>query len=247
MDSCLWCVVGLFTGYIGPLAAQASGEGGWALSRARPALLGSREAVRIGATLTVALLADGNIREDVQEVRSPSTNGIARIGNALGSPKYVVPALGAVWLASRVTSDQAIGRAAIHAGEAGLLASGISGVIKFGLGRVRPLDGADPDRFRPLNGNGAFPSGHTTLAFAVATALARDTPDRWTDIGLYGLASLTALSRLNDDRHWTSDVIAGAVIGYLVGRQVVPGRAPAGSGGAYVLVTPRRIGFSTAF
>jgi hypothetical protein len=31
-------------------------------------------------------------------------------------------------------------------------------------------------------------------------------------------ATATALARLNDDRHWTSDVLAGALVGHLSAR-----------------------------
>ncbi len=38
---------------------------------------------------------------------------------------------------------------------------------------------------------------------------------------MYGGASLVALSRMYDDKHWASDVIVGAMIGQFAGRKVV--------------------------
>jgi len=38
---------------------------------------------------------------------------------------------------------------------------------------------------------------------------------------VYTIAVLTSLSRLNSDQHWTSDVFAGAVIGYVTGKMVL--------------------------
>ena len=58
-----------------------------------------------------------------------------------------------------------------------------------------------------------MPSGHTTMAFALATALADDIHNTWAGVGLYTIASGVAWSRLNDNRHWLSDVAAGAVVG----------------------------------
>ena len=52
----------------------------------------------------------------------------------------------------------------------------------------------------------------------MATTLADETPDPWSDAALYGLATLTAFARVNNDRHWTSDVIVGALIGHLTAR-----------------------------
>ncbi len=37
----------------------------------------------------------------------------------------------------------------------------------------------------------------------------------------YGLASLVAYSRLNENRHWTSDVFVGSAIGYFVAKGVL--------------------------
>jgi hypothetical protein len=37
-------------------------------------------------------------------------------------------------------------------------------------------------------------------------------------VALYGAATLTAMARVNDDRHWTSDVLIGGLIGHLSAR-----------------------------
>lgn len=213
----------------------------------RSTFLSANEAKTIAATLAFAVIVDGGVREDVQESRSPLTNKMARFGNAFGDPRYLVPVLGAGWLLGHAAGSHTLSRTTLRAAEAGLVASSISGLMKFGLGRVRPFAGAEMDRFRPLSSNGAFPSGHTTVAFAVATVLARETPDHWSDVGFYGLASLTALSRLNDDQHWTSDVVAGALIGYLVGRQIVPRHARGGLGDARLMASPQELGVSIMF
>lgn len=78
------------------------------------------------------------------------------------------------------------------------------------------------NRERPNAGDGpAFPSGHATQAFALATVIASHYEQRWVQWLAYGLASSVAFSRVYHDAHWTSDVLAGAAIGALVGRTVV--------------------------
>ena len=54
-----------------------------------------------------------------------------------------------------------------------------------------------------------MPSGHTTMAFALATALSDDIHRTWASVGLYTMATGVAWSRLNDNRHWLSDVAGG--------------------------------------
>ena len=68
----------------------------------------------------------------------------------------------------------------------------------------------------------SFPSGHATAAFAAATVYAMEYRDKpLIPILSYSAASLIALSRLTENKHWPADILAGAAIGYLSGRQVV--------------------------
>lgn len=102
------------------------------------------------------------------------------------------------------------------------LASGLLvGALKFTIGRARPDEGLGPAHFEPFSGKKSFPSGHTTQGFTVAAVIAAHYPDTWVQLTCYGLATLSGLSRIGQDEHWTSDVLAGALIGTTVGRAVV--------------------------
>ena len=79
--------------------------------------------------------------------------------------------------------------------------------MKRGVGRKRP------------NGSccKSFPSGHTSHSFTIATIVNELYGDQ-IGIAAYCLAVLVATSRINDNKHYLSDVLFGAGLGTAVGR-----------------------------
>ena len=77
--------------------------------------------------------------------------------------------------------------------------------VKYSVGRLRP----DQSSYN------SFPSGHTATAFMTAAMLDKEYEGRspWFSIGGYTLATLTGVSRVLNNRHWATDVLAGAAIG----------------------------------
>jgi hypothetical protein len=73
-------------------------------------------------------------------------------------------------------------------------------------------------RLRP-NGSGynSFPSGHTANAFAAAEFLNQEYKDvsPWYGYAGYTVATATGILRLYNNKHWVSDVVAGAGFGIL--------------------------------
>lgn len=63
----------------------------------------------------------------------------------------------------------------------------------------------------------SFPSGHTSTTFASATILTYSYGWKAAVIA-FPLAIYTGTSRVADDAHWLSDVVAGAYVGFLVAR-----------------------------
>jgi membrane-associated phospholipid phosphatase len=124
-----------------------------------------------------------------------------------------------------------------HGTEALLVAAGVTNVLKGLVGRARPFVVADtsPYDFKfaggfSNNSRTSFPSGHTTTAFALASAVASESRAKWPNkwwsawlIGpaLYGGATVVGLSRMYHNKHWASDVALGAAIGTFSGIKVV--------------------------
>jgi membrane-associated phospholipid phosphatase len=141
-----------------------------------------------------------------------------------GRPHYAVVLLAGAGAAGIATGDDRLRDGAIRV-TAGMVAAGVvNGSLKFGVGRERASTTSDPWRFRPLatdNRWQSFPSGHATVAFSLAAALAEETGEPWVAVLGYGSAALVGWSRVYDDKHWTSDVVAGALIGIAGGRGMV--------------------------
>jgi membrane-associated phospholipid phosphatase len=71
---------------------------------------------------------------------------------------------------------------------------------------------------RPNGGSYSFPSGHTSNAFSSATVLYLEFRRDNLPVALsgYGFSTATGILRITNNRHWISDVLAGAGIGILV-------------------------------
>lgn len=85
---------------------------------------------------------------------------------------------------------------------------------------------------RPNNPNEhtSWPSGHTSTAFSFASVVGSQHEWYW-GAAAYSLATLTALSRLNDDRHYLRDVFAGATIAISYGLGIYYRQNPASAQG----------------
>jgi membrane-associated phospholipid phosphatase len=95
--------------------------------------------------------------------------------------------------------------------------------LKFLIGRARPYTREGSTEFRPFSTGSdhySFPSGHATSAFAVASVIAGQSDSKFVDILVYSLASMAAVSRVHDRKHWPSDVFIGSVLGYVVGKAI---------------------------
>ena len=131
-------------------------------------------------------------------------NGFVQIGTAIG-----VYAVGRGVRSSRVSLFGA------DLVRSQIMSTAITQGIKVSVARRRP----DGTRY-------SFPSGHTSSSFATATVVQRHFGWRL-GIPAYGLAAFVAGSRLQENRHYPSDVIFGAAIGVVCGRTTTIGRGKA--------------------
>lgn len=159
----------------------------------------------------------------------------------LGAPTSFITAAG-MYGAGRLSGQRRLADFGLHVSESIVLAGAITYAGKGLAGRARPRHFRDTLGLRPFEPNPrdfqfgrgfeggefqAFPSGHTSAAFAFASALASEVhrwkPNAtwWVGPILYGGATLVGASRMYNNAHWASDVALGAAIGTFAGLKVV--------------------------
>ena len=177
-----------------------------------------------GSMVLGSFLVDDEAREELYLERPGEARALERVGNRLGNPLVGSSLIALSYAAGRATGNSGLAESSARAA-AGFLATGIvTQSLKWAVGRPRPELGPDSDELRPGsfdNDYQAWPSGHASVAFSLATSVAMESDRAWVGAVAYGLAGVTAWSRIAADRHWTSDVVAGAVIGTVATRATI--------------------------
>ena len=131
--------------------------------------------------------------------------GVMRAATSWGRPVVVAGGLALV-----VAADLAVGRGW---GTARLAAAALAGTNLLVEGGKRAVNRTRPDGERKRS-NSSFPSSHAANAFALAWVLTSRWRRAWP--AFYALAVLVAFSRMYLNRHYLSDVVAGAALGAVV-------------------------------
>lgn len=186
---------------------------------------------------TVAMFPlDKHLASVVRDQRLVTNRDLMRASSAFrffgGPGPYLIGA--SLYAVGRAAKVPRAAELALHGTEAVVVGQGVSFALKVILGRARPYTSADTNPRNFAFGRGlksidyqAFPSGHSTSAFAVAAAVSSETSGWWPQTRwifgpiLYGGAALVGLSRMYEDKHWASDVVMGAAVGTFAGLKTV--------------------------
>ena len=130
-------------------------------------------------------------------------------GNIWGDIKVQAPLALVTWGLGGATDKPEIAELGYDLSRSLLLTYGTVSVLKIGIQRTRP------------NGDDySFPSGHTAAAFSTAGVVSQRYGG-WAGGVAIGLGVLTGMGRMEDMKHFASDVVAGATIGWIIGRNSV--------------------------
>jgi membrane-associated phospholipid phosphatase len=179
------------------------------------------EGLGVTAGIATLFLIDRPAHEFLQRHRSKTLDDLAGVFRVMGTaPVYAGIAVG-ITGTGLVAGNDAVRRAGGRLLFSEAMTIVADEIIKKLAGRARPDVNQSPWDFDPLkNRQVSFVSGHSAMAFVLATSLADDIHNTWASIGLYTFATGTAWSRLNDNRHWPSDVVGGAVLGFTVSKMM---------------------------
>ncbi len=170
-----------------------------------------------------ALSADWEIKRITQLNHSQFATETAHIVEPFGN-RYGLFLFPAMYVAGLATKSEKIQSAALGGTKSLAISTLIYATTKTLIRRNRPDRATSSFDFAPPFKRKSFtssPSGHSNTIFTVATALALEFKEtKWVPIVAYTIATLTAVSRVYENRHWASDVIVGSAIGHFVTKAV---------------------------
>jgi hypothetical protein len=176
------------------------------------------------AIVGTAAIVDRPLRD---AMRRQSGNSVFMRDVERFGAEYSLGVLGGFYLAGAVGNNDKATDVAQDGLAASIIASGmVTPVLKYATGRSRPRDTSDIAHLRPFSGTSSFPSGHTTQAFAVASVISAHYDEIWVKYSSYTVAGLVGVARSYHDAHFASDILAGGLIGSLVGQSVVAYNQP---------------------
>lgn len=191
-----------------------------------PAAIGS-------ATAGLSAFAD----DEALDSASGEEDGFNEAADIFGHAGVQGAAIGGLLLAGRSSGDPKFRRASYELAQGFVVNGAITLGLKGAISRRRP-NGENTN---------SFPSGHASTAFTSATILSEHYGLK-AGVPAYLTAGFIGWTRLDRKEHNLSDVLAGAALGYVVGKTVTRDRrflggrrvqwsvGPAAGGGAAVSV-----------
>ena len=136
---------------------------------------------------------------------------LKHVSNSAGPVAFGIPVL--LFGLSYIQKDPLTRKRALYIGASVLTAVVVTNILKYSVNRPRPFETYPFIEKVTSGGSPSFPSGHTSDAFSLATAISIAYPKWYVIVPSYAWASTVAYSRMALGVHYPSDVLAGAIIG----------------------------------
>jgi hypothetical protein len=167
--------------------------------------------------ISAALIAtDDHVSKELtySKTRLSVSHGLSDIGLAC-----MYGAMGALYLDGHLTHQGNRTKTGLLGGEAIADSMVLVQLLKAATNRKGPDVPGSEGRF--WSGGKSFPSGHSIAAWSAAAVFANRCPNRlWIKVAAYSSASAIGLARVTGKNHYPSDVVVGAVLGYLIGSHI---------------------------
>lgn len=180
----------------------------------------------IWLTFEMMIDYDQPIRDAVlnnQEYHNSIPIEFGRIWGELYTPIFF---FGGFAIHSLIANDKGTRKIAYEIVQASLYAGAVTFLLKMAIGRARPFMEEGTTSFHPFSSifiqdNHSLPGGHMTAAMVLSTVISRNVKPIWLKTLAYLPAILTCISRVYQDKHWASDELMVAALGYCIASWVV--------------------------
>ncbi len=163
--------------------------------------------IAIGSTSSAAFLP---VDREISDAFRGHWDELGDAGHWIASPIAVAGLTGGFVLAAQFTDNRRFRGYAFTLAQGIIVSNALVFPLKYAVRRERP-DGQNET---------SFPSGHAASSMALAVVSAHYY-GRKIGIPLYLLAGLVAASRIEKGKHFPSDVIFGATLGYISARTAI--------------------------
>src|SRR5579862_515247 len=127
-------------------------------------------------------------------------------------------AAGGLYVLGKFTHDDHKRETGVLASEAMIDSFAVNSALNYAFGRERPYQDQGQGLF--FQGGSSFPSDHSMLAWSAASVIAHEYPGTLTELLAYGGATAISASRVMGKEHFSSDVLVGSALGWLIGYEV---------------------------
>ena len=156
---------------------------------------------------------DVNLLRDINHSYTPAGGKTMTVFSESVTPVAIAVPL-SIWGYALIKKDKQQAYNGLMIASSEIISSLISTPMKLGFKRERPFKTYPNDIIKySTGGSYSFPSGHTSMAFNVATALTLNYPRWYVYVPAYVWASGVGYSRMYLGVHYPSDVLVGAIVG----------------------------------